>query len=351
MDRKENLKQTSAVYKYLPGMKPSTLSLNDYRPVDLRECWLLHGRDCGADVYSYSVLAAETERVFEAYDGWLNGDVMAFLTEKTVADISEAAKVWGIVDRVAAGLASIFASLRRGSPESRASNSLTAEDWEFWSRCSHVFLVGKLAEGKLGQCLEERLAHHLNTLGEHGISVRCFENPQNKTASLLGCAKTEGVCENRVFVFDFGNTAVKRGRAMATSVNWAIDELPSIIHCDYGKLENNIQNARKLHSEIAGIIRETIEHFGEECPSYAVSLCMANNIVNGEIMDRGSYRSLRLLSKTYDKYLKQYLEQTMGKPITLHMINDAQAAANLFREWSPRAAVVTLGTHMGIAYP
>lgn len=351
MDKKENLKQTSVVYKYLPGMKPSALSLNNYRPADLREYGLLHGRDRGADVYSYSVLVAETERVFEAYDGRLNGDVMSFLNEKIAADISEAVKVRGIVDRVAAGLASIFASLHRGSAESRAANSLTAEDWEFWRDCSHVFLVGKLAEGRLGQCLEERLTYHLNMLGEHSISAKCFENPQNKSVSLLGCAKTVGVCENTVFVFDFGNTAVKRGRAVVKPMNWVVDELPSVIHCDYSKLKNDIQNARELHSEIAGIIRETIEHFGDEQPSYAVSLCIANNIVNGEVMDRGSYRSLRLLSKTYGIYLKQYLEQAMGKPVTLHMVNDAQAVANLFHEWSPRAAVVTLGTHMGIAYP
>ena len=41
----------------------------------------------------------------------------------------------------------------------------------------------------------------------------------------------------------------------------------------------------------------------------------------------------------------------LGKRVVIHIMNDAQAVANLFKEWSPKAAVVTLGTQMGIAYP
>lgn len=68
-------------------------------------------------------------------------------------------------------------------------------------------------------------------------------------------------------------------------------------------------------------------------------------------MDRGNYRSLRLLEDTYKNYPGNYLHQATGKNYVIHIMNDAQAVACLFKKYAPTAAVITLGTHMGIAYP
>ena len=340
-------------YKYLPGRKPSLLSLNDYVLHDSIAGGQVYGyaNKKGKEIYSTEVLIKKTEESFEEYDHKSFPDVIMYLRQKVSGSPEELRRVKEILDQTAAGLAAVFCSLYTGGEESRQANHLTEHDWEFWKTCSRIFLVGKLAQGKLGQFLEEGIKEHLQLLGMNHFSVQCFDNPKVNTISLLGCTQIGLADKESVYVFDFGNTAVKCGRAHLTPDGYEIKEQPAMIHQDYRQMSDTIETAKEIHNQIVLAVLKTIQWHQEDCSAYEVSLCMANNLIDNEIADRGSYRSLRLLAPCYGEYLQKYLEQETGKKFEVHIMNDAQAVANLFREWSPKAAVVTLGTHLGIAYP
>ena len=348
MERENNF------YKYLPSMEPSMLSLNDYIISDVGVGMADYDEykyKRGKDIYSFELLIKETREKFEESNSQRDRDIVRFLSEKMANRAGNYEKVYSIIDHIAIGMAMIFHTLCKGSKLSRESNHLTEADWTFWKNCSNIFIVGGLAEGQLGKCLEQRIGVHLKKLGESGISVRCFSNQNIKSISLLGCSKADIGYENTVYVFDFGNTSIKCGKVTNSSDCYIIDERPIIIHQDYSKLNDNLQTAKGIHFDIVRCIKQTIEYYHDNQTVFYVSLCIANNVTNNKIMDRGNYRSLRHLADSYDNYLKQSLEQVLGKRVVIHIMNDAQAVANLFKEWSPKAAVVTLGTQMGIAYP
>lgn len=310
-------------YKYLPGKKPSLLSLNDYVPGDIDaggKVWRYADKR-GKDIYSTEVLTKKTEESFKEYDRRSFPDVMSYLRQKISGSPEESGKVKEILDQTAEGLTAVFYSLSAGTEESRRVNHLTEHDWEFWKRCSRVFLVGKLAQGKLGQYLEESMKRHLKRLDMNKLSVQCFDDPKVKTISLLGCAQS-GFGQEIVYVFDFGNTAVKCGRAVLGSDGYDIEEDPAIIHQDYRQMNNTIETAKQIHDEIVFAVLQTIQRRQEDCSVYEVHLCMANNMMDHEIADRGSYRSLRLLAPCYGEYLQQSLEQETGKKFAVHIMNE-----------------------------
>ncbi len=347
------MENTKQYLKYLPGGAPSALSLNYYVVCSGAAEGGLHGyrKKRGKDLYSLETLRDETAKVFDDYDSEKDRNVIGYLNRKTEGSAGEREKAYRVVELAAEGLAQLFCALRTGAPESRRKNCLTEDDWAFWKSCSHVFLVGNLAEGALGRRLEAHIMKCLTEWGMPGFKIRCASFPEVKTPSLLGCARASGSVPGSVYVFDLGNTAFKRGRAFLGTDGYVVDERSAVIHRDYGRMEDTLKTAEQIHRDIMHVILQTIRESGEDGEMYAVSLCIANNILEKKLMDRGNYRSLRFLSPCYESYLQRKLAEETGKRVTLRMCNDAGAVAELFSEWAPRAAVVTLGTYMGIAYP
>ncbi len=347
------MENTQQYLKYLPNGAPSALSLNYFVVSTVVSEGKTHGyrKKRGKDFYSLERLREETEKAFGDYDGERDGDVIGFLNRKREEGAGACARAYRVVELAAEGLAQLFFTLRTGAPESRRKNHLTDADWAFWKNCSYVFFVGRLAEGALGQRLEAHMMQCLTEWGASDISVRCASYRQVRTPSLLGCARAYGDAREGVYVFDFGNTAFKRGRAVSGPDGYDVDELSAVIHRDYGVMEDTPATAEQIHRDMMDVILQTIKSYGEDQETYEISLCIANNIIEDRLMDRGYYRSLRFLSPCYGNYLQQKLAEETGKRVSLKMWNDAGAVAGLFSEWAPRAAVVTLGTYMGIAYP
>lgn len=155
-------------YKYLPDMEPSALSLNDYIISDVGVNKAVYNEiihKSGKDIYSFELLIKETGKKFEEFNNPQNRDIVRFLSEKVTDCAGNYEKVYSIIDQIAIRLAMIFYTLHKGSKSSRVSNHLTEADWKFWKNCSNIFIVGGLAEGKLGQCFEECIGMHLNELG------------------------------------------------------------------------------------------------------------------------------------------------------------------------------------------
>ena len=198
------------------------------------------------------------------------------------------------------------------------------------------------------------LDHLRACLADKGVSVkadRTLPIDGIRTMSLLGCAVPEPAYYNTIYVFDFGNSKIKSGRCLRIGKKLRLEELPGVLHKDFWNMKDDPETARMLHETICETIVNTLDYYEDFGPEYRIGMCFANNYLRHQVSNRGSYRSLRLLGDDYRSLLQKSLESQTGKRVSLSLYNDAEAVANLYQKWAPDAAVITLGTHLGIAYP
>ena len=323
-------------FKYLPGKRISHLSLNEYviGREDGHPATLEYVGKKGKNFYSYELLALETEQEFPEYDHNTYHDASRFLGEKTEQGGVEKERAEAVLDRIADGLAFLFHSLRTGAPDSRDRNELTDDDWDFWKKCTRVFLAGGPAGKGTKDYFEQRINETLGMLGDHGLAVSCYFDDALRTLSLAGCAAaafSERLGEkhsssfrsgetgleqehlpgtgSNCYVFDFGNTAFKCGCAVYENGGCRIEEHSPVIHEDFDRLPDTAETAEKIHRMLMDTILETVRVRGQKEEGLFVSLCMANNVAEGVLANRGSFRSLRLLAPSYERYLRQSLEK------------------------------------------
>ncbi|MGN0405988.1 MAG: hypothetical protein ACI4F1_12240, partial [Bariatricus sp.] len=224
-------------FKYLPDGSESYLSLNDYfvsfdENLRINEFPFLRALDgvTGSEIYAYRHLADEVSSEFPAFHDEEDHNIASFLNERLIESGENRVKAERILDQLSMGLACMIFSLKEGT-EGRKKNALTEADWRFWKSCTHVFFVGRVAAGETGVFLERKVMEYLKYLSEFqktkwqipAIRFCCDETI--KTISLMGCAKTQGIAGDTVYVFDFGNTAIKRGRAVRQGVDYELTEL------------------------------------------------------------------------------------------------------------------------------
>ena len=259
--------------------------------------------------------------------------------------------ITALTNRLSEGLAILLSSLIEGSSRSRQLNHLSDADWEFWAGCKHVILDGGMVKGPAANAF---LDHLRACLADRGVSVkadRTLPIDGIRTMSLLGCAVPEPAYYNTIYVFDFGNSKIKSGRCLRIGKKLRLEELPGVLHKDFWNMKDDPETARMLHETICETIVNTLDYYEDFGPEYRIGMCFANNYLRHQVSNRGSYRSLRLLGDDYRSLLQKSLESQTGKRVSLSLYNDAEAVANLYQKWAPDAAVITLGTHLGIAYP
>lgn len=334
--------------KRLPSGALSSLSMNSFLITgidkgDLLSQW--NGK-CGVDVYSGAKTDALLSDIFPEHTVHTKDLINSMLQEESLAT----QRIRLYLSRVAGGLSCIFYLLNMNHPICRQTNCLNEHDWEFWSVAKRVFLVGRLIEGQAGAYVESEIHRHLVRLGIRTLTVSRFENMV--TPSLIGCANSSFPSE-LIFVFDFGATTAKSGIAHIGREGYQIEELPQRKTPEIKNTVYSKDDAEQLHKYILNIILSTVEKQTSQKPmcNISVSMCISNNIYDGKISDRGFFAPLRKLAPSYFCYLKNDLEQYFHCPVTLSIQNDAEAVAHLFTDYAPYAAVITLGTAMGIAYP
>ena len=333
------------VKKILPDGRDSWLSLNEYKPdaADIPAAW---NAVKGEDLYSMALI----RKLLLAYLPELSavGDFspMGFIRRNYGNP-----GITALTNRLSEGLAILLSSLIEGSSRSRQLNHLSDADWEFWAGCKHVILDGGMVKGPAANAF---LDHLRACLADRGVSVkadRTLPIDGIRTMSLLGCAVPEPAYYNTIYVFDFGNSKIKSGRCLRIGKKLRLEELPGVLHKDFWNMKDDPETARMLHETICETIVNTLDYYEDFGPEYRIGMCFANNYLRHQVSNRGSYRSLRLLGDDYRSLLQKSLESQTGKRVSLSLYNDAEAVANLYQKWAPDAAVITLGTHLGIAYP
>ena len=333
------------VKKILPDGRDSWLSLNEYKPAaaDIPGAWKAVK---GEDLYSMDLIRKLLLELFPELSSVGDFSPMGFIRRNNGDP-----RITRLVHRLSEGLAILLISLIEGSAPSRELNHLSDADWEFWAGCKHIILDGGMAKGPAANAF---LDHLRACLADRGISVkidRTLPIDGNRTMSLLGCAAPEPDYYQTIYVFDFGNSKIKSGRCLRIGKRLRLEELPGVLHKDFWNMKDDSGTARLLHETICETILNTLDYYEDFGPEYRIGMCFANNYLRQQISNRGSYRSLRLLGDDYRSLLQKSLETQTCKKVSLSLYNDAEAVANLYQRWAPDAAVITLGTHLGIAYP
>ena len=333
------------VKKILPDGRDSWLSLNEYKPdaADIPAAW---NAVKGEDLYSMALIRKLLLAYFPELSAVGDFSPMGFIRRNYGNP-----GITALTNRLSEGLAILLSSLIEGSSRSRQLNHLSDADWEFWAGCKHVILDGGMVKGPAANAF---LDHLRACLADKGVSVkadRTLPIDGIRTMSLLGCAVPEPAYYNTIYVFDFGNSKIKSGRCLRIGKKLRLEELPGVLHKDFWNMKDNPETARMLHETICETIVNTLDYYEDFGPEYRIGMCFANNYLRHQVSNRGSYRSLRLLGDDYRSLLQKSLESQTGKRVSLSLYNDAEAVANLYQKWAPDAAVITLGTHLGIAYP
>ena len=333
------------VKKILPDGRDSWLSLNEYKPdaADIPAAW---DAVKGEDLYSMALIRKLLLAYFPELSAVGDFSPMGFIRRNYGNP-----GITALTNRLSEGLAILLSSLIEGSSRSRQLNHLSDADWEFWAGCKHVILDGGMVKGPAANAF---LDHLRACLADRGVSVkadRTLPIDGIRTMSLLGCAVPEPAYYNTIYVFDFGNSKIKSGRCLRIGKKLRLEELPGVLHKDFWNMKDDPETARMLHETICETIVNTLDYYEDFGPEYRIGMCFANNYLRHQVSNRGSYRSLRLLGNDYRSLLQKSLESQTGKRVSLSLYNDAEAVANLYQKWVPDAAVITLGTHLGIAYP
>lgn len=333
------------VNKILPNGKPSGLSLNKFKVYQINESKWNSFR--GEEIYSIKLFRKKFFEAYPQYELIPDFDVLNFIKNNYKIDI----KIWDIINEVIDGLANIIISLYEGSQECiKYNENLFESDWEFWKKCKYIVLDGRIISESLGEEFIELLSVKLkeNLVNIKILKLSDFVNVN--TASLVGCAY--GNNYDKQFVFDFGNTAVKRGVATRNNEKIEVIELDTIYHEDFWGFPDSIESSIYVDNFIFNVILQTISESNEKIEEVInISLCIANNVLNNNIANRGSYRFLRLIDNNYQKHLSKRLSEELKKVVNIHIYNDAEAVGRIFYDFSPNTAIITLGTLLGIAYP
>lgn len=251
-------------------------------------------------------------------------------------------------------LAALFRALRTGGTSCRRKNHEVSDaDWDFWRGCNVAYLIGFHADGAQDFVVMENVNSILQKEGEKSFAVRI--ESYRVTPSLLGCSMLASPEARSSLVFDFGHSRIKRGLALYEgNKKCEFKELmpldvSSLLTLDMDMLLS--EKAQELHKQIVSVILSTCKQVSEMGLSVPdeICICIANNVLDGKLMQRGFYGPLSLLCDNYAACLGCSIGQHMGRSPHVSVINDAEAVALLYA--GQNAAVITLGTNLGIAYP
>jgi len=252
---------------------------------------------------------------------------------------TQSAPALQIATRLGENLGSLLLTLRRGDATSRAARPEWDESyWAYWAQISHIVLGGGLALPPLGPHIATTATQLLK---EHGYAFTIQIARLPLFLPLLGAARH---AHADTCVFDFGGTQVKRALACyeaGTLIQLA--DLGSLPHAD-ALPRNPEMRVRALFEEMVALITQTLaEH---NTPGAVIPISIASYIDQGHPMraiDTGYYVLHRLPAP-----LAVMLSERLGKRVVLLHDGTAAAAAHA---GLPNAAVIQIGTALGVGFP
>jgi hypothetical protein len=286
--------------------------------------------------------------------GWA---AYALLSAKALADLTarhgnadEAARRFG--ER----LGWLIVTLKRGDPASRAARPDWDDSyWSHWATIRQVYLGGGVVSGSLGVMIAGHAERTLAGVGMADCSVSVAPWPEH--LPLIGAARTAPEARATV-VLDFGHSFVKRGLAQTQGGSLTALRLAPRRPAQWTDLasgrESAIEEVRGLSDSMVATMAATwrAAHSVNSEISTTVMASIASYVMDGQPVPRqgGAYPQLLRLAEHVDVWLSEHLSEAVGHPTTVRLLHDGTAAAHAM-SGAQDAAVITLGTSLGVGFP
>jgi hypothetical protein len=250
----------------------------------------------------------------------------------------------------------LLVTLRRGDVASREARPDWDDSyWRHWAGITTVSLGGGVVSGNIG----DRIAEHASRTLIDARMTRCTVrvSPWPAHLPLIGAARTATETRATV-VLDFGQSFVKRGCAHlengAVTALGLYPRLPARWTEIASGTEPTLEDVRRLADHMVATMAETwrAAHAIERDVSTEIVASLAAYIRGGQPIARqgGAYAYLLGLSDNLERWLSVHLSDEVGRPMTVRLLHDGTAAAHAMAG-ERHAAVITLGTALGIGFP
>ena len=287
----------------------------------------------GAVAYTELMREADPDGVETTGGTNLTEIVEAWSRSRSTASREAAAYV---TREYASRLAFLMATLKLGSHQAREARPEWDESyWRHWATIERLCLAGGLATRAIASAASEKLS-------DLGIACAIVVAPHPVIAPLLGAARClNGVAEG--YCFDFGQTAVKRGIARFENGELAscavLEAAPSPVAVSERRPEAMVR-----------IISEAITTSHRLETEVKIAMCLAAYVYGNHPLDppHAAYADLTGI-ENLGAWLSAELGAQLHSSVTVRLLHDATSAA-LSVSPSPRTAVITLGTALGIGF-
>ncbi len=258
--------------------------------------------------------------------------------------------------RIGRNLGYLLLTLRRGDAVNRAVRAeWDASYWAHWSTIRRVWLSGGIVSGRLGSYLIWYTGELLAQAGYDDYFLR--RSPYGAAAALVGMARRAPADCPVAAVFDFGQTAIKR--ALARYDRGVLVSLTRLSDyaTDWGDVtripDDPERSAAGLLDRMIDIIGETCAHARHVYPALTLGPVLASvaaYVHNGQPLSAqgGAYVQIARITDNLQRTLAERLRPWAVSNVVLEHDGTAAAAAHA---GEPRAAVIAIGTALGIGFP
>jgi hypothetical protein len=282
----------------------------------------------------------------------------ALLSARALADLTARSdSADDAAQRYGERLGWLLVTLRLGDPVSRAARpDWDKSYWRHWAGVTTVYLGGGIVSGQIGQQIAEQAAR---TLAGAGMSeCRVLVAPWPEQLPLTGAARSVPDAPAAAAVFDFGQSFVKQAVAryrdgtvmdlvLLPRQRATLPEFPP-------GTEPTVEQTRVLADSIVEVMAETWRPVRSVEPdvSSTIVASIACYLHDGQPMVRrgDAYAYLLDLTDNVADWLSERVSEATGQPLTIRLLHDGTAAATALAG-EPHAAVIMLGTALGVGFP
>jgi hypothetical protein len=261
-----------------------------------------------------------------------------------------------IADDYGRRLALLIISLIRADHVAQlARPSWSKAHWELWQSITTIHVGGGLLAGAMGPLAAAAAAEQLFRCGCHEVDLQL--SPYGAHLPLAGLARTAPADAGASLLLDFGQSYLKQAFVFTgPDFRTRLYLLP--VRPLYHNLESTQTSARGLAIAVADRIIENVVHCYQLVAdmvwpiSPSISLSLACYLVNGQPppSEMGLYGRLQLLNDDLPRYLGKRLSVALRRQSQTKLFHDGTAAA-LVLAGKPHAAVLMLGTAIGVGFP
>ncbi len=252
-------------------------------------------------------------------------------------------------------LGCLLLALKLGDPATRAMRPEWGDaQWSYWRDLQHIVIGGGLLSGHIGELALPAAQAVLDAHGAPDLRLTCSRF--GRDLALVGLARCLPAPAETRWVFDFGQTSVKRGVARYVGGSVAALEVrapvasvcPSIAATAFDHDE-----AESQWTAMLDILAQSVaEGPAPSTDGLEIGMCLACYLFDGHPapQDVGCYGRLSLLAPNLTIWIQAGLEERFGRPVRLHLLHDGTAAARS-EDGDAHTLVLTIGTALGSGFP